>query len=125
MIKALTFLIIFDSLGWIFGILPPMYYAYKNNSFPTWMGIRLLDGGPFGKLGIQAAILAGIMFIIVSALKLLAAYWVWNFQMDGAVLELILLILSAMFWYGFALPFGPPIDVAQAILFILCWHSLH
>jgi len=125
MIKALTYVIIFDSLGWIFGILPPMYYAYIHRSFPTWMGIKLLDGGPFGKLGIEAAILAGIIFIIVSALKLLAAYWVWNSRMDGAILELILLGLSAIFWYGFALPFGPPIGVAQIILFILCWGSLH
>ena len=124
MIKALSYIIVFDSLGWIFGILPPMYYAYTHRSFPTWMGIKLLDGGPFGKLGIEAAILAGIMFIIVSALKLLAAYWVWNSRMDGAILEFVLLGLSTIFWYGFALPFGPPIGVIQIVLFVLCWGSL-
>lgn len=122
---SLIILVVFDSLGWIFGIIPPMYYAYVHRSFPTVWGIRLLDGGPFGKLGIDAAILAGIMFIIVSSFKLLAAYWLWNSRMDGVVLELILLALSAIFWYGFALPFGPPIGLAQIVLLFLLWSSFH
>jgi hypothetical protein len=125
MLKALTYVIIFDSIGWIFGFLPPLYFAYRNHRFPTWMGIKLLDGGPFGKLGIEAAIILGIVFIFVCSLKLLAAYWVWNARMDGAVLEFILLAMSALFWYGFALPFGPPVGIAQIVLFVLCWGSLH
>lgn len=119
----LTALVVFDCFGWIFGILPPMYYAYVHRTFPVVWGIRLLDGGPFGKLGIDGALLAGVMFIIVSAFKLLAAYWLWNSRMDGAILELILIGLSAIFWYGFALPFGPPVGVAQIVLIILLWSS--
>ena len=44
--------------------------------------------------------------------------------MDGAVLELILLGLSAIFWYGFALPLGPLLGIIQVVLLILAWRSL-
>jgi len=121
---ALVIIVVFDSLGWIFSFIPPLYYAYTHRTFPSLWGIRLLDGGPFGKLGIEVTIIAGILFIVVCAFKLLAAYWLWHSRMDGAVLELILLALSALFWYGFALPFGPPLGIAQVVLMMLLWGSL-
>lgn len=121
---ALCITIIFDSLGWIIGILPPLRYLYIHRSFPEVWGMKLLYGGPFGNLGVDAAILTGLMFIIVSAFKLLAAYWIWQSRMDGAVLELILLGLSSIFWYGFALPFGPPVGLIQIILMAFLWNSL-
>ena len=81
-------------------------------------------GGPFEKLGFEALIVAGIGYIIVSALKILAGYWLWNTRMDGAVLEVILLGLSAIFWYGFALPLGPLLGIMQVVLLALAWSSL-
>lgn len=122
---ALCVIVIFDSLGWILGFIPPLYYVYVHRAFPTLWGIRLLDGGPFAKLGMDSVMLAGLMFIVVCSLKLLAAFWLWHGRMDGAVLELILLGLSAIFWYGFALPFGPPLGIAQVVLLVLLWSSLH
>jgi hypothetical protein len=62
--------------------------------------------------------------IRVSALKILAAYWLWNTRMDGAVLEVILLGLSAIFWFGFALPLGPLLGIIQVVLLALAWGSL-
>jgi hypothetical protein len=61
---------------------------------------------------------------IVSALKILAGYWLRGARMDGAVLELILLGLSAIFWYGFALPLGPLLGDIQIILLALAWSTL-
>jgi hypothetical protein len=43
---------------------------------------------------------------------------------DGAVLGLILLGLSPIFWYGFALPLGPLLGIAQLVLLMLVWRSL-
>ena len=87
------------------------------------MGIKLLDGGPFSKLGMDSVIVLAITYIIINAFKLLAAYWIWHSRMDGVILELILIMLSAGFWYGFALPFGPPIGVIQVVLIVLLWKS--
>lgn len=121
---ALIVLVCIDGFIWIIGVMPTLYYAFKHQALPSIGGIRLM-GGPFEALGIEALIVAGIVYVVVSALKFLAAYWLWNSRLDGAILELILLGLSAIFWYGFALPLGPPIGIAQAILLVLVWSTLH
>jgi hypothetical protein len=64
-------------------------------------------------------LVAGLLFVVVSALKLLAAYSIWNLRMDGVVLQLILLAVSAIIWYGFALPFGPPGALLQLVAIAL------
>ncbi|MBP6017133.1 MAG: hypothetical protein KA586_10475, partial [Candidatus Promineofilum sp.] len=94
-----------------------------HRELPTVGSIRLLSG-PIEALGIGAVIVTGIVFVVVSGLKLLAAYWLWHARMDGAILEIILLGLSAIFWYAFELPFGPVGGVALIVLLALVWQSL-
>src|SRR5574341_573914 len=120
LITVLAVVVTIDAFIWIIGVLPTLYYAFTHRGLPTFVGIRLLSG-PFEELGIDALIIAGIGYIIVSGLKILAAYWLWNSRMDGAVLELILLGLSAIFWYGFALPLGPLLGIIQVVLLALVW----
>ena len=120
LVTALTILIILDALGWALGVLPTLQYALTHGKLPTVAGIRALSG-PFEALGINTLIVAGLIFVAVSLLKLLAAYWTWNSRMDGPVLELILLGISAIFWYGFALPFGPILGLAQIVVMALAW----
>jgi len=121
---VLSVVVYIDAFGWLIGVIPTLYYAFSHRTLPTVGGIRLL-GGPFETLGIEALIVAGIVYVVVSALKIMAAYWLWNSRMDGAVLELILLSLSIVFWYGFALPFGPPLGITQVVLLALVWRTLH
>ncbi len=40
------------------------------------------------------------------------------------MLALILLALSVIFWYGFALPFGPLVGLPELVLLVLVWGSL-
>lgn len=122
-LTVLVFVVIFDALAWSLSVLPVLKYALAHGHLPTVGGIRLLSG-PLEALGIEAVIVAGLVFVVVSGLKLLAAYWLWQARMDGAVLELILLGLSAVFWYAFELPFGPLGGVAQIILLALVWGNL-
>lgn len=123
LVTALTFVVIFDALAWIFGVLPVLKYALTHRTLPIVGGIRLLSG-PIDALGIEALIVTGLMFVVVSGLKLLAAYWLWQGQMDGAILLIILLSLSAIFWYAFALPFGPLVGLIEVILLALVWQNL-
>jgi hypothetical protein len=120
---VLSVVVYVDAFMWLVGMVPTLYYAFSQGHLPTFGGIRLLSG-PFEKLGLEALIVAGIGYIIVSALKILAAYWLWSSRKDGAVLELILLGLSAIFWYGFALPLGPLLGIIQVVSLILAWRSL-
>ena len=121
--KVLSVVVYIDAFVWLIGVIPTLYYAFTRGTLQTLAGIKLM-GGPFEKLGLEGLIVAGIVFVAVSALKILAAYWLWQSKRDGAVLELILLGLSVIFWYGFALPLGPLVGITQAVLLALAWSNL-
>jgi hypothetical protein len=123
LITVLTFVVVFDALGWGLSVPLVLKYALTHRSLPTLGRIRLLSG-PLEALGVETVVAAGLVFVVVSGLKLLAAYWLWYARADGAVLALILLGLSAIFWYAFELPFGPLGGVVQIILLALAWGSL-
>jgi hypothetical protein len=120
---ALSLLVLFDGGSWTIGVIPTLQYAFTHRTLPTLGGLRLL-AGPFEALGMDAFVVAGIVFVVVSLLKFLAAYWIWNARKDGAVLELILLGLSTIFWYGFALPLGLVEGLAQLVLLAGVWKTL-
>ena len=121
--RALSVVVAIDALMWIIGVPPTLFYAFEQRALPQVWGIRLM-GGPFERLGLDALILAGLMFTVVSSLKLLSVYWLHRGRRDGAVLQLILLGLSVIFWYGFALPLGPLVGAVQGVLLVLAWKSL-
>lgn len=123
LVRALSIVVCVNAFGWAVGTLLPLYYAFGRGSLPRVGGIRLLSG-PFERLGMDAFIVAGLVFVSVSALRALAAYWLWAGHRDGAVLELILLGLSLPFWYGFALPFGPVGGLIEVILIAFAWSGL-
>ena len=112
-----------DAFMWLIGVVPTLYYAHVHNALPTMAGIRLMSG-PFESLGIDALIVAGIIYVVISALKIMAGYWLWHSRKDGAVLGLILLGLSTIFWYGFALPLGPVLGITELVLLMLVWRDL-
>lgn len=114
-----------DAFMWLVGMVPTLYYALHHRSWPTLRPIgRLLRGGAFDRLGIDAMIVSGIIYIVVSAMKILAAYWLWNSRLDGAVLGAILLGLSTIFWYGFALPLGLLLGIVELVLLVVVWGTL-
>jgi hypothetical protein len=98
------------------GVTAILHHALRHRSLPVVAGrIRLL-AGPFEQLGIDALVVAGLVFVSISALKFLAAVWLLSAQMDGAVLQVLLLGVSSIFWYGFAVPYGPVFGIPQLIL---------
>ena len=123
LVTVVSVLFYFDAFAWGVGVVPTLYFAFTYKTLPTVVGIKLM-GGPFESLGIEVLMVAGIVFVFVSALKVLAAYWLWNSRRDGAVLGLVLLGLSTIFWYGFALPFGPVLGIAELVLVVLVWRAL-
>ncbi len=53
-----------------------------------------------------------------------ARVWLlWRGLRAGAVLAVALLPFELAFWIGFALPLGPPLGLARAILVIMKWSS--
>lgn len=120
-LKALVTLAVIEALISTIGVLPTLQYAITHKSLPTIAGVIKALSGPFEALGMDALIVAGLIFVAISALKFLAAYWLWNLRSDGAILQLILLGVSAIFWYGFAVPYGPLLGIPQVILIAFAW----
>ena len=106
------------------GIVPVLLYAMERRELPTiFGGIRALSG-PFEKLGIDGLVTAGLVFVALSSLKFLAAWWLAGSRVDGAVLQLVLLAASSLFWYGFAVPYGFILGIPQVVLIALVWRQL-
>ena len=120
---ALLVILLIDALISTFGVLWTLRYAQIHGELMPIAGIRALFG-PFDKFGIPALIVAGLIFVSISAFKFLSAFWLWNMRLEGAVLQLILLGVSAIFWYGFELPYGPLFGVPQVILIVIVWGTL-
>lgn len=74
LLKTLGILIVIEALILTVGVLPILKYALTLKSLPTIFGIIEALGGPFEALGMNSLIVAGLVFIAVSALKFLAAY---------------------------------------------------
>ena len=79
--------------------------------------------GPFEKLGTPAFFVSGLIFVSISAMKYFSAYWLWNMKFEGVALQLVLLGISAIFWYGYMIPYGPLFGVIQIILIIMTWND--
>jgi hypothetical protein len=123
LLPALSILVYVDDFIGSVGVLLPLYYAFMRRQLPLVAGIRLLSG-PFEALGMDAMIVASLMFVVASSAKVLAAFWLGQGRLDGAVLEIILLGLSTIFWYGFMVPFGPVLGLPQIVLLAVAWGSL-
>jgi hypothetical protein len=109
-----------------FGVfcIPAIRNLLIGHDVPTVMGLPAYGRGPFERVGIQTTVplLAG--FLLVCILEGVAGLLLWGGSKVGAILALALLPAGAIFWWGFALPFGPIFALLRTILILLSWQSL-
>jgi len=65
-----------------------------------------------------------LAFVAVCAAEAAAGWLLWQGQMSGGVLALVLVPVGAVFWWGFALPLPPVAAVAWTALVLVGWDSL-
>ena len=107
-------------LGLSFG-LPCAYairYLSRTGEVWTFLGFPTYGGGPFERIGIRTTVPLLVAFLGVCGLEVLTGWLLWRGRRAGAVLAVALLPIELAFWIGFALPFGPPLGLARAILVI-------
>lgn len=109
-----------------FGVfcIPAIRNLLAGRDIPIVMGFPAYGRGPFEHAGIQTTIplLAG--FLLVCVLEAVAGLLVWGGSRVGAILALALLPAGAIFWWGFALPFGPVFALLSTLFLLLGWGSL-
>jgi hypothetical protein len=72
--------------------------------------------------GVLVALMLG--FLGLTLVAAWSAWLIWRGRSVGAVLNLTLLPVEAVFWAGFALPVPWVIGLARAALVLLAWRSL-
>jgi len=109
-----------------FGVycIPAIRNLLIGRDIPIVMGFPAYGKGPFERVGIPTTVplLAG--FLLVCILEGVAGLLLWGGSKVGAILSLALLPAGAIFWWGFALPFGPIFALLRTILILLSWQSL-
>jgi len=121
-ITAASMLCYLIGVGWSVGSVPTIVYVIRNRALPMIGPIRAMSG-PFEALGLDAMILLALLFLVINLLHNLAGYWLWKSQRKGGILAISLLALSAIFWWGFALPIPPVLGLLLAGLLAAGWKS--
>lgn len=119
MLGALVALVLVEAAISTFIVLAILRYAMVRKALPRPFGSFRALAGPFEALGMDSFIVAGLVFVTLSAFKFLAAWLLASNRLDGAALQLVLLGASSVFWYGFAVPYGPVFGIPQVVLLAL------
>lgn len=117
-------------LLWINGIgfgvfcIPAIRNLSAGRDIPMVMGLPAYGRGPFERIGISTTVPLLVAFLLVCALQVVAGIMVWGGSKAGAILAIVSFPMGAVFWWGFALPFGPVFAVISTLLIILGWPNL-
>src|SRR5262249_1625645 len=123
-ITAASILYLVPGLGTLVVNIPVIAYMMQNRDFPVVFGIPLVGSSFSERLGMDFMIRASLVFEIVSALDLLAGYWLWKSDKRGGRLGLILLLVSLPFWILFELPIALVVGPLRAITLAIGWKTL-
>ena len=128
-ITAASILCYVVGVGWQIGLAPTIVYmiryrALPIRNLPVLGQIRALSG-PFEVLGMGAMIPLALLFLVINLLHLLAGTRLWQSRREGGNVEIGLLALSTVFWFGFALPIPPVVGLLEAGLLAAGWRSLN
>ena len=124
MTRAASVLWLLNGIGFGVFCIPAIARVAAGKDVPMVMGFPAYGRGPFEDHGISSTVplLAG--FLVVCLVEAVAGLLLWSGHLSGAILSFAVLPLAAVYWWGFALPFGPLLAVASTVLVIADWSSL-
>jgi len=110
-----------------FGIPAPFVASHflRERTLPSFMGLfPMYGGGLFDRFSPEVfAVLLGL-FTALCALEAYAGLLLWNGQLIGALITLVLLPIEVVFWAGFAVPIPPLIAIPRVGLLAAGWSAL-
>jgi len=96
----------------------------RYNRLPNFLGLFDVYAGPWWPRAADAFTLLVLAFLGVTLLAAWSGWLLWRGSKAGAVLNLALLPMEALFWFGFALPIPWLFGVARVALVMAAWRSL-
>ena len=121
-VASLLFLVF--GLGFLLANMPVIAHMISQRRFPVVFGIPLMGSSYTESLGMDFMIAASVVFQGVSALDVLAGYWLWKSDKRGVRLGLALLPIGLPFWILFQLPIFLVLGPLRAIALAIGWKSL-
>lgn len=99
-------------------------YLAERGRLPSLWGLFDMYGGPWSARYSTTTLVGLLLAFLAVTLVVAGSGWLmWNARRTGAVLNLTLLPLEAVFWIGFALPLPWLIGVARAVLLLGAWKA--
>jgi len=103
---------------------PAMLNLLRGQDVPVVMGFKAYGGGPFERHGLTTTVWLLAAFLLVCVAECVAGWLLWGGHRSGAVVALLVLPFAGLFWWGFALPFGPLMAIPEIALILIYWRSL-
>ena len=110
-----------------FGIptVPVAVFFLTQGRLPSFLGLFDMYGGPWSsQLEPEKFVALLGAYLGVTGVAAWSALWLWRGRRAGAVLNVALLPVEAIFWLGFALPIPWLVGAARAVLIAIAWRSL-
>lgn len=82
----------------------------------TFMGFPTYGGGPFEKAGLATGPPLLTAFLVVCVLQVVLGVLILADVGGAKVLSCVVLVVSMIFWVGFALPVGPPVGMVSTVM---------
>lgn len=108
-------------LGVGFGLSGVFGTLHLARTGEVWMflGFPTYGGGPFEQLGMPTSVPLLLGFVLVCLAEVAVGVMLLLDVPHAATVGYLLLPFEFVFWFGFALPFGPPLGIARTILLLL------
>ena len=124
LIQAAAILLWISAFGFGVFCAPAIRNLLAGQDIPYVLGFPAYGRGPFERVGIPTTVPLLTWFLVVCLLEGVAGRLLWSGYRTGAILALVLLPFGAMYWWGFALPFGPVFAIVRTVLIVAGWGSL-
>jgi hypothetical protein len=125
LLRFAAILLLISGVGFGVFCIPAIRNLLIGRDIPTVMGFPAYGKGPFERAGLPTTVSLLAGFLLVCILEGVAGLLLWGGSRVGAILALALLPAGAIFWWGFALPFGPIFAILSTILILLSWQGLN
>ena len=84
----------------------------------TFMGFPTYGGGPFERIGVHTSSPLLVGFLLVCIAEVAVGALLWADTPYASAMSYGMLPFELAFWIGFALPLGPPLGIARAVLLL-------
>jgi hypothetical protein len=113
------------ALGFGLATVPVAIYLLRNGQLPSLFGLFDMFGGTWSaSISDRTFVVVLLLFCAATLVAVCSAWLLWQGRRIGAVVNLAVLPVEAIFWIGFALPLPWVTGLARVVLVAVAWRSL-